>query len=66
MYRDKLSDKHFELKEEYLDFGLRASFKLDISGFTIGADLSQSLGGYGFSGSIVLGWKLYSWGDDKK
>lgn len=60
MYRDKLSDDHFEVKEEFFDFGLRASFKLDISNFTIGADLSQSLNGYGFSGAIVLGAKLYT------
>lgn len=57
-YRDRLPDDHFELKEDYLDFGLRASFKLAISKFTIGADVSQSLNGYGLSGAIVLGVKL--------
>ena len=41
------------------DFGLRASFKLDISKFTIGADVAKSLNGYGFSGALLLGIKFY-------
>ena len=57
-YRKKLSEDHFELKEECYDWGVRGSFKLDISKFTIGADIAKSLNGYGFSGSITLGVKL--------
>ena len=59
-YREILSDDHFELKGENYDFGLRASLKLDISKFTLGADIAKSLNGYGFSGSITLGVKLYT------
>lgn len=59
-YRETLSDDHFELKRHFYDFGLRAGFKLDISRFTIGADVGQSLNGYGFSGAVTLGWKIYS------
>ena len=59
-YREILPDDHFELKDENYDFGLRASLKLDISKFTLGADIAKSLNGYGFSGSITLGVKLYA------
>lgn len=58
-YREILSENHFELKN-YFDFGLRASLYLDIFKFTVAADVSQSLNGHGFSGSLVLGIKLYT------
>lgn len=59
MLREKYPNR-FELEDYYFDYGLRASFKLDISKFTIGADISQSLNGYGFSGAVMLGFKLYT------
>lgn len=64
LYREKLSEDHFELKEECYDWGVRASFKLDISKFTIGADISKSLNGYGFFGSVTIGMKLYTLSKD--
>ena len=60
LYRKKLSDDHFELKDQCYDWGVRASLKLDISKFTIGADISKSLNGYGYFGSVTLGFKLYA------
>lgn len=65
-YREVLSEEHFELKNQYYDFGLRASFKLDISFFTFGADIAQSINGYGFSGLIVLGIKWYKFNAIKR
>jgi hypothetical protein len=64
LYREKLSGDHFELKEECYDWGVRASFKLDISKFTIGADISKSLNGYGYFGSVTIGMKLYTLSKD--
>ena len=59
-YRKILSDDHFELEKNNYDFGLRASFKLDISQFTIGADITKSLNGFGYSGAVILGIKFYT------
>lgn len=59
-YREVLPDDHFELKKSFFDYGVRASLKLDINKFTIGADLSRSFNGCGLSGAITLGVKLYT------
>ena len=63
--KEKLGDNQFVLTDFY-DYGLCASFKLDISKFTIGADVSQSLNAHGLSGAIVLGYKLYTLKKNKK
>ena len=40
------------------DYGLRLTAMVDIKWFTIGAEVSRSLNGYGMSYGITLGWKL--------
>ena len=46
-------------KDSKVDYGIRVSVKLDLSHFVIGADLSQSLNGLGFSAGVNLGWKVF-------
>ena len=46
-------------KDSKLDYGIRLSAKLDLGRFVIGADLSQSLNGMGFSAGVNLGLKIF-------
>lgn len=46
--------------EDYLDYGLHLSAKLDIGHFTLGVDLSHSLHKMGFSAGANIGFKMYS------
>lgn len=51
-------------KDSKVDYGIRLSLKLDLSHFVIGADLSQSLNGMGFSVGANIGWKLFKKKED--